>query len=286
MLEQIPKYLDLTRSALFSHLTGLAQLELGKRFQMPTCSIESGSIKGSEVLPDDSQIDDFANEIALLLGIQVRRYSYQAGGRDQYLVMEFVPEFEDPDMIILGVPDYRSLRERKLLARVPISMMVVKHPYWPVKNLLLVLQDEEADDYAIEWSFLFAQRSGAAITVLPILSPVPLMYAGMNHMSHNLSLLMASSSPLGCKMRKIVQRFEDLRITGSIRFRYEAPDWQIQSEAAAGNYDLIVIACESGSRFRNVIEGDILCSVLDWAELPVLITQSPPDFRYTPGLAV
>jgi len=286
MLEQIPKYLDSTRAALFSHLTGVAQLELGKRFQMQTCSIESDPIKDLEVLPDDSQIDNFAHQIALLLGIQVGRHSYHAGGSDQSLAMEFVPEFDNPDMIILGVPDYRRVIERKLFARVPISMMVVKHPYWPVKNLLLVLQDEEADDYAIEWSFLFAQRSGATITVLPILSPVPLMYAGMNHMSHNLSLLMASSSPLGCKMRKIVQRIEDLRVTGSIRFRYEAPDWQIQSEAAAGSYELIVVGCDLGSRFRNVIEGDIVCSVLDWAELPVLVAQSPPDSRFTSGLAV
>jgi hypothetical protein len=284
MLEQIPKYLDVTRSALYSHITSLAQFELGKRFRIPTCSIESGSIKYSEVLPDDSQIDDFAHEIALLLGIQVRRYSYQTGGRDQNLAIELMSEFKETDMIILSVQDYRRLKEWNLLTKLPISHMVVKNPYWPVKNLLLVLQDEEADDYAIEWSFLVAKRSGATITVLPILSPVPLMYAGMNPMSHNLSLLMASNSPLGCKMRKIVQRFADLRIAGSICFRYEAPNWQIQSEAAAGNYDLIVIACESGSRFRKVIEGDIVCSVLDWAELPILIAKFSPDFRYTSGL--
>ena len=284
MLEQIPKYLDSTRSALFSHITSLAQLEPVHRFQMPACFIEEGLIKDSEVRPDNSQIDDFAQEIALLLGIEVRRYSYQAGGRDQNLALEFMSEFEETDMIILGVPDYRGLIEKNLLARVPISMMVVKHPNWPVNNLLLVLQDEEVDDNAIEWSFLFAKRSGATITVLPMLSPVPLMYAGMNHTSHNLSLLMESGSPLGCKLRNIVQRFEDLSVTGNIRFRYEAPDWQIQSEAAAGNYDLIVIGCESGSRFRNWIEGDILCSVLDWAELPILIAQSSPDFQFTSGL--
>jgi len=80
---------------------------------MQTCSIESDPIKDLESLPDDSQIDNFSHQIAFLLGIQVGRYSCQAGMTDQNLAFEFMSEFEETDMIILGVSDYLRFIEKK-----------------------------------------------------------------------------------------------------------------------------------------------------------------------------
>ena len=229
----------------------------------------------------DEEINSYAQEIAELLNSRISRSTFQGESRDSTRTLPNEAERLNSHLVIFGIPERSTFKwylpkRNELLDRMPTSLLVVRNPRWPIKKMLLVIRNEETDDAAIEWAVLMARRCQAGITVLPIVPPVPLMYAGLNRMNTSLTTLLASNCPLGRKMRQITRRLCEWEIKGTLRLRDETPDLQIRAEIAEGDYDLIIIACEPRKRWWNCVLGEFVNSLLDWAEQPVLVAKLPP----------
>jgi nucleotide-binding universal stress UspA family protein len=153
------------------------------------------------------------------------------------------------------------------------SLLMVRQPRWPFKKLLLVIRGEEADDAAADWIVRLAQPSGAAVTVLAIVPPVPAMYDQRPSMPLGLATMLAADTALGRRMRQMAYRLVDGEIEGLLRLRQGPPDWQIRREVAEGDYDLIVMAAEPHSRLLRRLLGELVGSLLQWVDRPVLIAR-------------
>lgn len=186
------------------------------------------------------------------------------------------------DLLIFGEPD-PSLVERlspgpaylRVAKQVPTSVLIARRPRWPLRRMLLVIRDQEADDIAVDWTARLAQPSGAVVTILAIMPQVPAMCNQAARMQHGLAEWLATDTPLGRQMRRIARRLTNWETKGTLRFRQGPPEWQIQCEVSEGDYDLIVIAADPPGRWLRRLLGEVVNPLLRRVDRPVLIAKPP-----------
>lgn len=189
---------------------------------------------------------------------------------------------EGGDLVMLQASRPTSLESllsrtftHKVVAEAKTSVLVARRPWQPFYRLLLVLRDEPADYPAILWALRLAVSSGAAVTILPLVPSMPGLYNRMGDSAQpDPIVLMASYTPMGGKVRRIVESFCAAGIAGEVHHRRGAPDWQIRQEAAAGGYDLLIIGAESHGRLYRWFAGELVPELLKWSERPVLIARN------------
>jgi nucleotide-binding universal stress UspA family protein len=168
-----------------------------------------------------------------------------------------------------GIPN-----EKKLLQRLSLSILSLKSPRWPIRQILLVLQDGQIDDWAIEWGVRLAVANQACLTILPVIPPAPPVYAGMHG---GFPGLLDSTCQLGKRLREIAHRLDSWEVSGIFKLRDEPAEWQIRSEVEEGDFDLII----SGAQFHHPVERllnqDLISPLLGWTTIPVLLAQNYPQ---------
>lgn len=177
------------------------------------------------------------------------------------------------DMLVMDAHTL-PIRETKLIDAIPISILFTHTPYWPIKQILLVLSNEPNDDFTLDWALQLAYASQASLTVLPVLAPVPHLYAPGSKMQNSLSQLLTSNWPLSERMRAVAQQIVALNIDGVFHLRLETPQRQISDEIAEGKYDLVILAAAQQNLYRRLLVTDLVSPLLGWIDCPVLVAKS------------
>jgi nucleotide-binding universal stress UspA family protein len=184
------------------------------------------------------------------------------------------------DLVVFGEPD-QPLIERllsgaadlKAAEQIPSSVLVARRPRWPLKRMLLITRGYETDDVAVDWTIRLAQPSNASVTVLAVLPDVPAMCNQAVRMQCGLADWLATDTPLGQQLRRIVERLASWETEGTLRFRQGSPDRQIQCEVAGGDYDLTLIAADHSSWWSRRLLGELVTPLLGWVDRPVLVAK-------------
>lgn len=153
---------------------------------------------------------------------------------------------------------------------VPFALLVARHPRWPLKRILLVIQGKDSDDATVEWVVRLGRPSGSAVSVLAVVPPVPAMYRGRSCMDQGLPSLLTTDTPLGYKLRRVARHLVDWEVEGTLRLRQGPPDWEIHREVVEGDYDLIAVTVQPRHLSLRWLEGDPIGSLLRWSDRPVL----------------
>jgi nucleotide-binding universal stress UspA family protein len=169
---------------------------------------------------------------------------------------------------LLSAPAYGEAAER-----VPAARLMARQPRWPLKRLLMVVQGKDVDEVTVDWVVRLARPSGAAVTALAVVPPLPAMYGGCARMQQGLDALLTTDTALGRQMRRVARWLVDWEVEGTLRLRQGAPDQQIRREITTGDYDLIAVAARPRDRWRRWLLGDGVAPLLRWADRPVLIAQ-------------
>lgn len=164
----------------------------------------------------------------------------------------------------------RGPLRNEILDRLPISTLFVEQAEWPVKNILLVLWDEQADESAVEWAILFARRLGALVTVLPVGSYVPPLFAGQ---TAQISSVLSAKSSLGQHVRAVAQRLVDWDVQAYLHMRQGEPCWQVHHEIVERPYDLIVLGAGSRRGLERWLCVDLIATTLHWTQQPILVAK-------------
>jgi nucleotide-binding universal stress UspA family protein len=180
--------------------------------------------------------------------------------------------WEEPDQSrgqrLLSSPAYH-----KAIRQIGCSLLVTRGPRWPLRRLLLIVRGDETDTVAVDWTVRLARPSGALVTVLAVVPPVPAMYNGFARMQQGLDALLTTETALGQSMRRMARWLVEWEVEGTLRLRQGAPDEQIRREVAEGDYDLITVAARPDDRAVRWLLGDRVKSLLCWADRPVLIAK-------------
>ena len=230
--------------------------------------------------PVAGEVSAFAQALGRLLDAHVSTFSPVVGNDPNCAGLARVVERSRYDLVIWGDPEQsfgQRLRSgpayRKATKRVAASLLVVRRPRWPLKRLLLVVQGEEMDTGAVDWTVRLARPSGAAVTVLAVVPPVPAMYGRCKRMQQGLDALLTTNTALGRQMHRVARWLVEWEVEGTLRLRQGGPDRQIQREVSEGDYDLIVLAARPHKWWRRWLLGDRAVSLLHWADRPVLIAK-------------
>jgi len=179
------------------------------------------------------------------------------------------------DLIIFGEP-CQSLVEQLLLGPVdhqPTSLLLARGLCWPIQRMLLVVGHDKGNDTALEWAVRLALPSGAAVTILLVLPPVPAVDDQQGQTPQDQIALSNTNARLEREMRRIGRRLEDKRVERSLRLRRGAPIRQLQLEVVTGDYDLIIVSADSTRWWLHWLMEEQANAMLRWAGRPVLIAK-------------
>jgi nucleotide-binding universal stress UspA family protein len=166
-----------------------------------------------------------------------------------------------------------NLTENQLIKQMPVSLLVARNPHCLLKKILLVLRDSKFDATAITWVVRIASKSGATVTVLPILAPAPPVFIGTTFEQLSLFHLLSSTCPLGGTLRQVSQYLAEQNIQGYLRLREGTIIDQIQQEIDKGDYDFVVIAADAERSIVRWMMGELVNPLLSLTEVPILIAK-------------
>ena len=187
-------------------------------------------------------------------------------------------EANDCCLVAFGEPKQTLLKRLKTacigcraISRLPTSLLVIRQPRWPIRNILLILRIEETDEAAVAWAGRLARSSGAAVTILPIVPWLPAMHTLGNRIQPEMNVLLSPNTPSGHELNQIVKELIRRKIEYALHLHQGKPDHQIREEVSQGNYDLIIIGSEPYGRFYRLFLGELVAPLLRWVDLPLLI---------------
>jgi nucleotide-binding universal stress UspA family protein len=187
----------------------------------------------------------------------------------------------ETDLLICSAPAVTCLQnligitaENKIVQHCSASILSLKTPRWPIRQILLILQDSEIDHYAADWAIRLVIACQASLTIMPVVPHQPLF---LTRAGEELPELLKSSCSLGRHLRQISQRLASRDVQGTIKIRNEPPEWQIRSEAAESNYDLIIIGLEQKNFLKKIAIQDLVKPLMYWATIPILLAQTYPQ---------
>lgn len=220
-------------------------------------------------------VNTYAQKLSALLGAHLSCFETSKSSISACSALVEETKVAKPDIVIFRAP-CQSLIERFVANSVenmftellPASSLLVCGYRWPIKKILLVIQNDGSDEAALNWALKLGKPSSAFVTVLPITAPVPSIYA---EIQPDVSTLLTTDCPIGRKMRWVARRLSDWEIEGTLRLRNESPSEQIRCEMIEGDHDVIIIAAQPKNRLRRRIYGELIKPLLSYADRPVLI---------------
>lgn len=148
-------------------------------------------------------------------------------------------------------------RIQKLVEKLSASLLIVRSSCWPLKNLLLVVQDgSDRTDVALQWVIRLGRACQAQITVMPLLPPTPRLYG--QFLQHNLPALLDANDPLGRKLRWIAHQLTQGDLQGSLKLGDGFPLEQLQGELRVSDPDLVLVAASPGGPVKGWLFGDLV----------------------------
>lgn len=232
--------------------------------------------------PQAAAVETYAHYLKTLLNGQLSIYQTESDPKTAF--DDLVARAScDQDLVIFGEPDQSPVRRIllgpmgcKAADRIPTSVLIARRPRSPLKKILLVTRGQEGvDNVAVDWIVRLSQPSNAIVNVLALVPAMPPMYQrAMIHMPHGLSDWLTTDTPLGWQLRQLARQLVNWEITGKLRFRQGPPNRQIQSEVAAEDYDLLVMATDPSRWWQRRLLGDLVNPILHWTKLSVLIAKA------------
>ena len=262
-------------------VVGCQPLDFGWRCDVPPLVEEDGPVM--VVLADNkplpSELWFYAWDLSTLLGGHLR--SATVPGDSDPLIREGL---DSCDLAILG-PGPNPLLRRLLTLPVEggatapaegadsFAVLAVQKPRWPLERILLVLCGGDTDQAAVDWAVRLARPSAAAVTILAVVPSVQAMYHGLARMRQDLRSALSTDTALGRQMRETAQRLVEAEVSSALRLRQGPPEQEICREMAEGGYDLAIMATRPCRWWLRQLKGDPICSLLRWADRPILFVE-------------
>jgi nucleotide-binding universal stress UspA family protein len=188
------------------------------------------------------------------------------------------------DLAVIGarwmgpVGDYwRSKRTYEVIKAIQPPVLVAIGKPRELKRFLLCTGGKEFIEQAVQFTGKFAAAVGASVTLLHVMAEPPAMYADLVRMEENVDQLLRSNSELGNNLRRQKRDLDRLGVSALVQLRHGIVIDQIFEEVREGNYDLLVTGTsQARGLLRHYIMGDLTRSILNRANVPVLVARAGP----------
>ena len=188
------------------------------------------------------------------------------------------------DIVVIGarstgaVGDYwRSKKMYEVIKAIQPPVLVAIGEPKQLKRFVICTGGKEFIEQAVEFTGRLAAAVGASVTLLHVMAEPPAMYADLVRMEENVDQLLQSKSELGTNLRRQKRELDRLGVSAEVHLRHGIVSDQVFKEVREGNYDLIVTGTSQGrGLLRHYIMGDLTRSILNRANVPVLVARAGP----------
>ena len=188
------------------------------------------------------------------------------------------------DLVVIGarwtgpVGDYwRSRKTYEVIKAIQPPVLVAIGERNELRRFVLCTGGKEFTEQAVQFTGRLAAAVGASVTLLHVMAEPPAMYADLVRMEENVQQLLQSKSELGTNLRRQKRELDRLGVPAEVHLRHGIVIEQVFEEVRDGNYDLIVTGTsQARGLLRHYIMGDLTRSILNRANIPVLVARGGP----------
>jgi nucleotide-binding universal stress UspA family protein len=188
------------------------------------------------------------------------------------------------DLVIIGARwigatghYWRSEKTYEVIKCIQPPVLVAIGERERLKRFLVCTGGKEFIDQALQFTGKLAAAVNASVTLLHVMAEPPALYADLVRLEENVDQLLESKSELGTNLRRQKQELERLGVSADVRLRHGIVTDQVFEEVREGEYDLIVTGTsQARGLFRHYIMGDLTRSILNRANVPVLVARAGP----------
>jgi nucleotide-binding universal stress UspA family protein len=188
------------------------------------------------------------------------------------------------DLVVIGarwagtVGDYwRSKKTYEVIKAIQPPVLMAIGERKQLKRFVVCTGGKEFIEQAVQFTGRLAAAVGASVTLLHVMAEPPAMYADLVRMEENVDQLLQSKSELGTNLRRQKRELHRLGVSAEVHLRHGMVIDQVIEEVRDGNYDLIVTGTsQERGLLRHYIMGDLTRSILNRANVPVLVARAGP----------
>ena len=188
------------------------------------------------------------------------------------------------DLVVIGarwtgpVGDYwRSKKTYEVIKSVQPPVLVAIGESKQLKRFLVCTGGKEFIEQAVQFTGKLAAAVRASVTLLHVMAEPPALYADLVRLEEDVGQLLDSKSELGTNLRRQKRELERLGVPAEVHLRHGIVIEQVFAEVNEGNYDLIVTGTsQARGLLRHYIMGDLTRSILNRANVPVLVARAGP----------
>jgi nucleotide-binding universal stress UspA family protein len=172
---------------------------------------------------------------------------------------------------------WRSAKTYEVIKAIQPPVLVAIGECKQLKRFLVCTGGKEFIDQALQLTGKLAAVVNASVTLLHVMAEPPAMYADLVRLEEDVNQLLESKSELGTNLRRQKKQLERLGVHAEVRLRHGIVVDQVFAEVHEGNYDLIVTGTsQARGLLRHYIMGDLTRSILNRANVPVLVARAGP----------
>jgi nucleotide-binding universal stress UspA family protein len=172
---------------------------------------------------------------------------------------------------------WRSAKTYEVIKAIQPPVLVAIGECKQLKRFLVCTGGKEFIDQALQLTGRLAAVVNASVTLLHVMAEPPAMYADLVRLEEDVGQLLESKSELGTNLRRQKKQLERLGVHAEVRLRHGIVIDQVFAEVHEGNYDLIVTGTsQARGLLRHYIMGDLTRSILNRANVPVLVARAGP----------
>ncbi len=155
------------------------------------------------------------------------------------------------------------------------SVLVIRGDRPGLSRVLICSSGTEHSRLPVRTGSAVACGARAGATLLHVMDPLPIMYAGLEEMEETLPELLQTDTEQARELRWAVGVLEADCENVELELRQGVAADEILLEARTGDYDLIVLgSSRSASGIIRVLLGDLTQTIVNRAQRPVLVVRS------------
>jgi len=156
----------------------------------------------------------------------------------------------------------------------PVPVLIVKGKRRGLRKILVCTGGAEAGEKDTAFAGRIAALTGAWVTVLHIMSQLPLnRECQLSDLENSTEALLATDAREAVHLRKDLSILHDLSVQGSAKVRHGLVVDEIMAEAREGDYDLVVTGAHVASGLQRIVFTDTTEQIMLACERPVLVVR-------------
>lgn len=174
----------------------------------------------------------------------------------------------------------RSSRVSTVVRSVGSGVLVVQPPVRMPQRILVCVGGGAHTEVDAEVAGRVAQAFGAHVSILHVVSQVPLVYSGIEDMRSHMQQFLASGAPAAKQLERAEVILADFEVPYEVRLREGIVVDEIMDEIKRGLYDLLVIgAHERGGGLLAFFLEDLSEDLTERSPISTLVVQGVEGWR-------